>query len=237
MSTNDLQTQANIEKEMVELGKNRYRKEIAEAVTKKHESTSPYGIQFIGNGAHRVHDELKLIISSYESGEVLMYPVEAIECLKLVPLDVCAFLALKTCVNFVSSITPIQKVALEVGTMIEDEYRLRNFKALNPALIGVITRDLAKRTTNYKKQKRVLVNSANKAGIDIGKLPVGTKVKLGTMLVDVISNATGLLSRAKKLDQTPPCVARTPFTKSVNSCRTACNRSAITVARAPNLPP
>ena len=203
---NIIQSQRSLEKEMVELGKVRYRRDIAVANEKKQVATTPAGLQLIGSSAKRVVNRLKLLKKKHDKGDALIYPYDAVAVLGMLPLDVMAFLALKVCVNYVSTTTPVQKVAMDIGTMIEDEFRIRNFKRMRPALLAILKRDLAKRTTNYRKQKNVLVHSANKAGIDTGKLPVGIKVKLGVMLIDILSAETGLFESVRttvKVNRTP----------------------------------
>ncbi len=191
--------QNEIEKAMLDLGKARYHKEIAEAVRKNHESTTPAGIQIL-NGAHKkVYERLEQAKGDHDRGAPIMYSPLAYIVLDYLPLEVIAFLALKVCINYMSSPVTAQKIAVEIGTVLEDEYRLRNFKSQNPALFGVIMRDLEKRTSNYRRQKRVLIYSANKAQIDIGSFPATGKMRVGTFLIDQVIAATGLFEVQKEV--------------------------------------
>ena len=100
--------------------------------------------------------------------------------------------------------TPVKlvKVGLEIGAFIEDETRFRAFAKENAPLFGVVTRDLSKRTTNYRKQKRVLVHSANKAGIEWHNWLTADKTRLGTLLVKMVCEATKLFEIKKHNNNT-----------------------------------
>ena len=190
--------QKQLEAEMINLGVKRYRKENLEAKQGKHESTTPAGIQFIRKGCAKVTDKIVQLMFDVENGKPINHSVEAVQKLSEIPADVCAFLALKGCVNHLSSPVKLVKVAMEVGAFIEDESRFRNFKLKNPALYGVVTRDLAKRTTNYRKQKRVLAHSSIKAGVEWQNWHTSTRVKVGQLLVELVCQATGIFEISKR---------------------------------------
>ena len=192
-----LQRQKDLEKEMVDLGVLRYRRENQDASKGKHESTTPAGIQFIRKGIGRIAKQLDEIKVDYMTGKVNKYPSDAIGKLFDLPSEVIAFLALKGCVNHLSTPVKLVKVSLEVGGFIEDEVRFRHFKTENPALFGVVSRDLSKRTTNYRKQKRVLVHSANKADIEWQNWSTNIRLRLGQMLCEIICNHTKLFEIKK----------------------------------------
>tara|TARA_Y100001938_G_scaffold151206_1_gene247474 strand:- start:7006 stop:9435 length:2430 start_codon:yes stop_codon:yes gene_type:complete len=187
-----LQRQKDLEKEMVDLGVVRYRRENLEAKQGKHESTTPAGIQFIRKGITRISKEIDKIKHGYMSGEASNHTAETIEKLFTLPSDVIAFLALKACVNHLSTPIRLVRVAQEIGSFIEDEARFRSFKDFNPALFGVVSRDLSKRTTNYRRQKRVLVHSGNKAKIEWKNWPVTKRIQLGQLLCELICSHTKL---------------------------------------------
>ena len=73
-----LQRQKDLEKEMVDLGVHRYRRENQEARKGKHESTTPAGIQFIRKGIARVAKQLDEIKVDHITGKVNKYPSDAI---------------------------------------------------------------------------------------------------------------------------------------------------------------
>ena len=178
---------------MVALGVKRYRKENAEAKKGKHESTTPAGIQFIRKGCSKVAEAIDKLKEDFVNGTPYKYNSEAVERLFTLPSDVLAFLALKGCVNHLSTPVKLIKVSREVGGFVEDEARFRNFKLHNKALFSVVTRDLSKRTTNYRKQKRVLVHSERKdENTDWKNWLPGNKIRLGELLVELVCQATGI---------------------------------------------
>ena len=196
-----LQRQINLEQEMVDLGVVRYRRENQEARKGKHESTTPAGIQFIRKGVSRISKEIDRIKNNYMVGTPMNYNADTVEKLFLLPSNVVAFLALKGCVNHLSTPVKLVKVAIEVGSFIEDEARFRHFQKTNPALFGVVSRDLSKKTTNYRKQKRVLVHSGNKANIEWESWHTTKRVQLGQLLCELICNYTKLFEIKKHTGQ------------------------------------
>ena len=186
------QRQKDLEAEMVSLGIKRFREENRKARKGKHESTTPAGIQFLRKGVEKVEKELKGLMDKYNKGVPTKYPKDAIQRLFELPTDVTAFLALKACVNHLSTPAKLVKVSTEIGAFLEDEARFRYFQKVNPALFGVVTRDLTKRTTNYRKQKRVLVHSEKKANLGWKNWLPGNKVRLGQMLTELVCITTKL---------------------------------------------
>ena len=193
-----LNRQKLLEEEMIALGVKRYRHENTEAKKGKHESTTPAGIQFIRKGCGKIVKQLDQLKLDYAKGIPVQCEKEVMELLtSSVSSEVVAFLALKACVNHLSTPVKLIKVALEVGSFIEDETRFRAFAKENAPLFGVVTRDLSKRTTNYRKQKRVLVHSANKAGIEWHNWLTADKTRLGTLLIKMVCDATKLFEIKK----------------------------------------
>lgn len=187
-----------LEDEMISLGVKRFREENREAKKGKHEATTPAGIQFIRKGCSKVAKRIDEIKEGFLDGTPNKYDIEAVKRLNELPSDVIAFLALKGCVNHLSTPVKLVKVSMEIGSFIEDEARFRSFKRDNPALFGVVTRDLSKRTTNYRKQKRVLIHSQIKdENTDWKNWLPGNKVRLGNLLVDLVCEATGIFEVVK----------------------------------------
>ena len=182
-----------LEQEMIDLGVKRYRQANMEARKGKHESTTPAGIQFIRKGCTRLTKAIDDLMEDMISGKPIKYDIEAVQRLTELPSDVIAFLALKGCVNHLSTPVKLIKVSMEIGSFIEDEARFRHFKQSNPALFNVVKRDLSKRTTNYRKQKRVLIHSEIKDENTTWKnwLP-SNKVRLGQLLCELVCQSTKL---------------------------------------------
>ena len=196
-----LQRQKDLEKEMVDLGVVRYRRENQEARKGKHESTTPAGIQFIRKGISKIAKAIDQIKDDYMLGKVNKHSADTIEKLFILPSEVIAFLALKACINHLSTPVKLVRVAQEAGAFIEDEARFRHFKETNPALFGVVSRDLSKRTTNYRRQKRVLVHSGNKASIEWKTWPNAKRIQLGQLLCELICEYTKLFEIKKHTAQ------------------------------------
>lgn len=177
---------------MLDLGAKRFREEVRKAKEKAHLSTTPAGMQVITSGAGRVIKALERLQKSFQKGEPVLYNLELFACLVLLPIDVIAYLALKTCVNLMGEPRMVTKVAIEIGTALEDEYRFRDFKGKAPKLLRAVKKDLDKKTTDYRRQRAVLIHTANKYNLDLAKFPDKFKVKIGAALIDIICSETGL---------------------------------------------
>ena len=183
-----------LEEEMITLGVKRYREENSKAKEGNHESTTPPGIELIRNSVAKVAQALEDLISDHEKGVPSKIPKVAIRQLQELPVDTSSFLALKGTINYLSSPIRLIKVAELVGNFLEDEARFRFFKRENPALFGVVSRDLAKKTTNYRKQKNVLVHASNKADLEWTNWTKDSKVRMGILMVELICTHTKLFT-------------------------------------------
>jgi DNA-directed RNA polymerase len=190
-----LNKQIALEKEMASLGAKRFQEETRKAKKGSHEATTPAGVQMLKQGVHRVAEYLDTVKHLFRKSQPMAYDSGAIEWLLVLDTDVLAFLGLKGCVNHLSTPAKLVTVANEIGGFIEDEYRFRNFRELNPALYDIIVRDLAKRTTNYRKQKRVLVHSHNKLPNNTWKpWSPNIKTRVGTLLCQIVCESTDIFS-------------------------------------------
>ena len=190
--TNILKSQVSLEKEMSDMGQSRYRRDTHKAVQSNRESITVYGVGFLNAFVTPVAKRIVELIKMYEKGTPTPYPAPALACLKLLRPEVVATIALRVCVDNISTQKRIQYIILACASGVEDEWRLQNFKDINPALFGVIQRDLANKNCSYSRQKKTYIHSALKAEHDIGKLPIGLKRDLGALLVDIVMSSTGL---------------------------------------------
>ena len=206
MSKNILKSQADLEKEMKDMGMKRYRAEVQKAVSNNRESFTSYGVGFMNAFMAPTTKMVKEMIEVFEKGTPSPYSPAALACLKLLKPQVVAFIALRNCVDCISSKFYIQKIIMDCASGVEDEWRLKNFQDIAPALFAVIQRDLKSKTCSYTRQKKVWVHSAIKAECDIGKLPIGVKRDFGALLVDIVIASTGLFEAPRVpqgLNKTP----------------------------------
>jgi len=190
--SNIIQTQKTLEEEMVALGIKRYRDELHKAKKGSFESSTPAGVHLLRKGINRVERAIIKLKDQYRNGEPLPYTVSAVEKIFLLPTDVLAFITLKTCINFLSVPTRLVKVASEVGSLVEDEVRLGEFKNAMPKYYKAIVRDLNDKSTSYRHQKRSLVHASIKQGVSWENWKPTLKVRLGQLLVQLVCDETKL---------------------------------------------
>lgn len=196
-NSNIFKEQNDLEQEMVTLGIKRYREETRNAATNKHESTTPAGIQFIRKSIRHIETRLNELRNSYVNGEPLSYSSDVVGKLFDVPLDVVAYLAIKGCVNHLTTPCLLTKVSLEIGGFIEDESRFRFFKLHNRNLFNVVLNDAQRKTTNYRRLRRTLVHTELKNNIPWEPWGTRMKVRMGQMLVEIVCQATGIMEIVK----------------------------------------
>lgn len=123
---------------------------------------------------------------------------KAVKYLSHVKPMVAAFLAVRAILDDISSPTPFQATALDVGTLIEDEVRFRKFKEEKKAYAGKVIDRVSKQTSNYKYQRTVTINAMNKKAVEWEDWPMADKVHLGGKLIEMMIERTGLVERVMR---------------------------------------
>ena len=192
-----LQKQKELEEEMVSLGAKRYREKLLNAKQHNYESVTPAGLQFIRASTGKLREAIEDVKKQVYSGQPCKYQVEVVDYLTSLDSETIAFMVMKGCTNYLNSPVRLIKLATEVASFIEDELMLKSFQSQNPALFGVLKRDLHQRTSNYRKQKRVFTHSANKEGIEWESWPRSIKTRLGILLIQLVCDTTGFFEIKK----------------------------------------
>ena len=213
MGTNIIQSQLDNERQMIQLGVNRYRKNIIINAENKSGSITPGGLQLVREGVDLVAEGIREFLEDYRLGKPMKYRKHSYEILTLMSPEALAYISLQICVNWMAYTPTVQRVAFQISSHIEDEMQLGAFKEQNKALYHVVMRDLHKRELNYIKSRRTLKYSQNKASINCDSIPRNMKVQAGITLIDIICTKLGIFEVQKRVTakfRTPALLCATP---------------------------
>ena len=181
-----------IEKEMLEKGVTKTRRQIESARNRDSESETKYGQRLLREGIPELVKGIKEWFKEQEKA-----PIAGNAYYKLRDIDprVTAFIALKSVLDCLMQRRPLASSAIRLGALIEDEMHFGAFSE-HPQWSQILRG--AKKRPNYKKRRYYLIHSekgeASKGQADEWE-KWGTRIKLhiGTVLITLIKDYTGLL--------------------------------------------
>jgi DNA-directed RNA polymerase len=138
-----------------------------------------------------VADEIRAFLKKAGSGAPGKRHV-AVKYLRQVEPDVAAFLALRVCLNAISSRSSLQNLAVSVGSALETEIKLAAFEEADPQAFGRAAK-IATKSSNEHYRRIIYSHLARKNQVDIPAWPKGDKLQLGLRLIEMVIDATGYL--------------------------------------------
>lgn len=192
-----MQTQRELELDMVRIGKESADRVHQEAEEKGRASSNPYA-----SAVHRrfVEPLSKLLAASYVNGKPKTGRVSKLVSLMdgLDPL-VTSYISIRTAMNLLiqQADTPGVSLARKIGGSVYGEKLLRQFEEMNPALFHVLTRDLARRMSKDERHRlNVFKHEAEHHGIELEEWTVSDRVLVGTAILRQMESL-GLVIRNK----------------------------------------
>jgi DNA-directed RNA polymerase len=182
--------QADLEKEMVELGKQRYWASVSRGREKATETYSPAAKRLLGESITQLDDEIQAWMQNSESGPGRQH--RALAYLSLVPTNVTAALTARTVLDGISQKRTLTSIAVRLGQYLEDDYRARKLKTEHPGLY----RDLFERTkknASYNSKRRLWYKTAKANDIFLPKWNGKDRCAVGFVLIELMRLATGLI--------------------------------------------
>ncbi len=193
-----LERQFQLEEEMRCAGITAFRNRETQAIQAGQQSTTPVGNTLLRMAVEPTEAALKAFIVEADSGKAGRRH-SSVEVLKRIDADVAALIVSRVVINCIASRKNAQATITEVGEAIEDEMRFRFFEEQAQAYYAKVTKDMDKRTANYKHKRRVLMGLMHRKGIEWKHWREDLKFRVGERLVDLFMQATGLI---EKIDQT-----------------------------------
>lgn len=190
-----LKDQLDLEEDLVLQGIRIYNKSVNDAKSQGREADTMYGQRLLSGLLEPVVNELNSIMDGKARKYGKYRPL-----IKDLDRNVVAYIALKTVLHNLSSTRTTTTVAKDIGTMIEDEYKFGNFQEVNKEYYEALMNDFNKRgTKSYRHIRNALNVTSKKKGFSWVDWDKETRIKIGSMLLDVIINATDLVDiRTKK---------------------------------------
>lgn len=208
--------QEKLEREMLDFSKLEFHKKLFEARDKEREGDTVYGSIAFNRSLIPTFEAIKEWLAKARASPAgrLQEAEHVIERLGL-ELETLAFLTCRVVVDRLSRPSTFQSVAIQLGSMAEDEARARQFETEFPDVISrleVKVRD----SSTYTRRKAILSSVAGKLGLAWRALTPKEHLVLGSMLIGLFSTATGLVKIVQirgekhggsKLVPTPECLA------------------------------
>lgn len=191
MNTEMITEQMKLEEESLGLGMTRYR----EALASRGEDNLPPGLKLIKTAMVPLTAAIKQCVAEGLAGKASR-SVGVIQYLSQFEPDAVAFMTAKTCIHHLGGSSTLQAVAMELATRLEG---MVNYGKLKETDIHAYKRlmktikDNPSMTTTHKHV--IMKREQGRAGIVTVKWGVGEKAKVGTMLIHMLCETTGLVSQ------------------------------------------
>ena len=182
--------QADLEKEMVDLGKQRYWASVSRGREKCTETYSPAAKRLLGESIETLRDEIKRWMRNSVEGPGRKHRV--LPYFELITPSVMAALTARTVLDGISQQRTLTSIAMKLGQYLEDEYRACTLKEEHPGLY----RDLFERTkTNpsYDSTRRLWYKTAKANDIFLPRWNGKDRCAVGLVLIELMRTATGLI--------------------------------------------
>lgn len=216
-----LQTQKDLEVQMMLKGVHRQRKAVIKAKSKKRdkdnkprettESVTIYGQQLVQEGLLPMTTAINNYYVSAVKGEARKLATEVILLTKCLPIhqlenesaerwDAIAFITLKSVLDSITVGSTQNKAVIKIAGAIEDEARLAYFKDTDKKTYQRTKEWLNKnKKRNYSHNRRVFRHAMNRHNLEWQGFTNEEKVKLGKLLLELLIIHTGLVEFSNKV--------------------------------------
>lgn len=185
-----IEDQIHLEKEMLNLGRQRYQNIIASAREKGREGDTSYGSRLISEFTSPLSDAIQEVHDKRGKRAV------AVALLQGVDSNVAAYMTIKVVMDGISQQSNAAKLLVSLGAKLEDEMRFSRFQEEHEAYFNTILQDFKNKNTHaYRHMHAVLTKKANE--MQDGWVSWSTREKLlvGTFLVDLMITVTDLVQK------------------------------------------
>lgn len=187
------ETQIDLEKEMTEVGLERYNKELNEARAHNRESNTIHGITLMKEAVDVVADGIREFLEEALSGKPGERQASATLLILLDP-NVCSYITLKYVIDGVSTRNQMTGVAMRIASAIEDQFKFDLWKNKDPGLFHRVKEAASRKTANRAVKRYNIIRTMTY--LDVLEHSPWTnleKMHLGTKLIDILISKTGLV--------------------------------------------
>ena len=182
--------QHDLESEMVDLGKQRYKSKVAKAVEQELETTTAAGQKLLRESI----PELTKAITKWKR-EARSKPGRrhrALPFMEMLPTSVLSSLTARSVLDAISQQRKITSAAIKLGRLLEDEVNFRELRAAEPALWNQLNRVLYKYNTHSTKSA-FIKKTASHHGIKMDRWTRQEAASVGLTCIELMKQATGLI--------------------------------------------
>ncbi|WP_370955663.1 DNA-directed RNA polymerase [Bosea sp. RCC_152_1] len=176
--------QLALEEWMLSEGKRRFLVQVEKARAQGREASTGYGVSLLRDTVHHVAAEITRVITEAVMGKS-GGNYKAIPYLMEVDAEVAAALALRVCLNNISKPRRLQSVAIEIGSNIEDEVIMQQFKERSAKDYATTIEKIEGGSTTGHYRRSVARRFAKQAGVTL-KWDQDIKHKLGMFLINLM---------------------------------------------------
>lgn len=204
--------QLELEQESLGLGIKRYR----EALASRGEHNLPAGIKLIKQAIEPLTKAITRVVDEVVEGKASK-TTYVVKFLSQFDADAVAYMTAKTCIEFLHRNKSIQQVALALASRLEGMLNYDELKRQDPRAYKRLMKVLKSHTGLGPEHRHVVIRKQQKwAGIVRIKWDKGSKLRLGTVLVQLMCETTGLVElRTRKIakNKTPTILVSTEATR------------------------
>ena len=182
--------QLKLENEMLGMTVTRYRNQLAKAAENQLETSTKAGLHLLKATIDPMVEAIETYyqaIASNKGPKPIAYGY-----MQLLEPEVIAFLTAKSLLNSVTKRQTLTHSAFHIGQLIEDETRFRSYDTEKADYYNAVY-NRVKVKSSYEYKRTVLVHSMSKAGVPWEAWTTTDKVQLGKTLIDLFTQATGLV--------------------------------------------
>ena len=193
--TTKFERQLALEQEMQGMGIARFREEVRKAQENGLESTTHGVLNIMQYAFEPFCDAVDNWKSKCEKGKVMNGGAtpHAYKYIKNISSDVLVFLTMKTVMDTISKARTLPDVTLAIANQIQNEINFKEFKKESLAHYTKVKDDVTRKTRKITHISRVLKRSALKDEIDLTKFNPVEKHKIGSCLLSLFIESTGLV--------------------------------------------
>lgn len=188
---NDLYSkQLDLEAAMFRASADKLRAEIAKAKERDAEDSTQYAARLMTAKLSAVAEGVREFMAPFLAGKPSRKAI-AIKFLRLLEPEVSAAIGLKGVLAGISKRRTVQGAAILIGRMVEDELLWREFEAQAPDAAKV-TENKIRKAPSERHRRRVVGVMAGRAGIDRIEMTKVEQLNVGTKLLEIVVETSGL---------------------------------------------
>jgi DNA-directed RNA polymerase len=183
--------QLALEEEMRSMGIARFRESVEKAKANHSESRTSTVRKLVAHTHMDVVAGITTFIEAASSGRAGPKHSALKYIMALDDVDMVAHLTVRSIMDSISSRETLQRAALDLATLIEDELHFRSFKEQAPGLYKGMHKKVASSPTARHRRNAMLI-PARKAGVKLDEWGTREKVLVGSKLIEIFVEVTGL---------------------------------------------